>query len=230
MVAINVRSNIKDISKKLTGFAHKQVPFATAAALTSLAKLVKQGEVDALKVTLKSPSPFTLNSIKVAAARKNNLTASVYVMKIAAEYLSPYEIGGLHKLNSKALLNPKDIPLNQYGQLSRAVLAKLKSRPDIFIGPVKTSKGMINGVWQRPTDVKRVTLLNAKGKRLRGLNKSVAGKDGKQRGHLKLLIRFGDALPVKQRWNYNDRAKKIIGANFNKEFSKALAIAMATAR
>ena len=70
MVAINVRSNIKDISKKLTEFAYKQVPFATATALTSLAKLVKQGEVDALKATLKNPSPFTLNSIKVAAARK----------------------------------------------------------------------------------------------------------------------------------------------------------------
>ena len=228
MINIDVRSNIKEICKKLDGIALKQVPFASATALTMLAKKVKAAEIAALKDTLKNPSPFTLNSVRMSAARKGNLTATVFVMNKAAEYLSPYEIGGLHKLSSKALLNPKDIPLNQYGQLSKAVLSKLKARPDIFIGPVKTAKGIVNGVWQRVTDIKRVTLLNAKGRRLRGLNKASVGSDGKQQGHLKLLIRFGDALPVKAQWNYMNRAQKLVNANFSKEFSAALVQAMAT--
>lgn len=228
MFDISVKSNLKEISKKLTGLAYKQMPFATSQALTALGKQVQTGEVKALKATLKNPSPFTLKSIRMTAASKSNLTATVFVMDKAAEYLTPYEAGGLHKLNSKALLNPKDIPLNQYGQLSKAVLAKLKARPDIFIGPVTTKKGIVNGVWQRVTDTRRVTLLNAKGKRLRGINKM--GNDPQSKGHLKLLIRFGDALPVKQKWGYKDRAKHIVDANFNQEFGRALAKALATSR
>ena len=64
---------------------------------------------------------------------------------MAAQYLDPYETGGVHGLGGKVLLNPKDIPLNQYEQLSNRVLAKLKARPDIVIGPVKTKKGVVGG-------------------------------------------------------------------------------------
>jgi hypothetical protein len=227
---ISIRSNLKEIQRNLSAFVSKQIPFATATALTATAKLVQQAEVAELRTTLKNPSPFTLKSVRVIPARKNTLTATVFVMDKAASYLSPYEDGGVHKLNSKALLNPKDIKLNQYGQLPKNVLAALKARPDIFIGPVKTAKGVVNGVWQRVTNVKRVTLLNAKGKRLRGLNKATMGDDGKQQGHLKLLLRFGDALPVKQRLGYKERAQAVIAASFDVEMGKALTAAMATAR
>jgi len=227
---ISVRANIKELQKSLSAFVQKQVPFATATALTALSKRVQQGEVDQLKKTLKNPSPFTLKSIRAIPARKNKLAATVFMMDKAAGYMTPFEDGGVHQLNSKALLNPKDIKLNQYGQLPKNILAALKARPDIFIGPVKTSKGVVNGVWQRPTNTKRVTLLNAKGKRLRGINKMGTGADGEQHGRLKLLIRFGDALPVNHRLSYKQRARQIINANFNAEFVKALTKAQATAK
>ncbi|MEX3817338.1 hypothetical protein AB3X91_09015 [Paraburkholderia sp. BR14263] len=149
---------------------------------------------------------------------------------IAASYLQPYETGGVHKLNSRALLNPKDIKLNQYGQLSRGTMAALKGRPDIFIGPVKTANGsIINGVWQRPTDTKRVTLLNGKGKRLTKLNRlDVTRNNG--RGHLKLLLRFGDALPVRKQLNWGKRANQIVTRWIDRDLSDALAAARASAR
>ena len=207
------------------------MPFATATALTAVARQVKDAEVAGLKATLKNPSPFTLNSVRMTAARKNNLTATVFVMNKAADYLTPYEIGGLHKLNSKALLNPKDIPLNQYGQLSKAVLSKLKARPDIFIGPVNTAKGIVNGVWQRPyirgLDTSKGVSVKMR-KKLRG--QGLQRKGANTTGHLKLLIRFGDALPVKAQWNYMGRAKKIVAANLRSEFDKAMAQAIATSK
>ena len=228
MLNLNVKSDVDKLTRSLTGLLEKQVPFATAQALNAVAKKVQQAEQQNIRKTLTKPTPFTLNSVGVSKASKSNPVAKVYIKDIAAKYLNPYEVGGLHQLPGKALLNPKAIKLNQYGQLPRAALAALKARPDIFIGPVKTSKGTVNGVWQRGTDVKRVTLLNSKGKRLRGLNKSATTDQPK--GRLKLLIRFGDALPVKKKLGYGSLAKQIVDDNLAIEFNKAMAAAIATAK
>ena len=231
MFDISVQSNVNEISKKLGALAYKQVPFATATALTAIARLVQAGETRGLKETFKKASPFTMKSVRVIPARKSNLTATVFVMDKAAQYLDPYESGGVHRLSGKALLNPKDIPLNQYGQLSKGVLAKLKARPDVFIGPVKTKKGVINGVWQRPylrgADATK-GLSVAMRKKLRG--QGLQRRGANTTGHLKLLIRFGNALPVNQRLGYRDRATRIVNANFNREFGAAMARAIASAK
>ncbi len=220
---ISIRSNIREIERKLGALASKQLPYATAVALTSLAKLVQKSEVANLGATLKNPSPFTLRSVRIIAARKEMPEATVFVMDKAAEYLEPYERGGVHKLNSKALLNPKDIALNQYGQLRKGALAALKGRSDIFIGPVRTKKGIVNGVWQREAASAAITNKKTGKTRIstRGVNKS---------GALKLLLRFGDALPVKKHLGYQARATAVVNANFNREMGKALAQAMASAR
>jgi hypothetical protein len=222
---ISVRSNVKEIQKKLTNFAFQQLPFATAVTLTALAKKVKEEEVKQIKATFKNPSPFTVNSVRSQGARKNNLVAKVFVMDKAAAYLAPYEAGGVHRLPGKALLNPKDIALNQYGQLSRTLLSKLKARSDIYIGPIKTRRGTISGVWQR--EAVKATVTRLKGGKLvasttrRGLNTS---------GRLKLLIRFGNALPVKKHLGYQVRAKRVVDGNFASEMNAALAKAMASSR
>jgi len=219
---ISIQSNLKEIQAKLGAFAYKQLPFATATALTSMAKLVQKAEVANLQATFANPSPFTLRSVRMTAARKDDLVATVFVMDKAAEYLSPYETGGVHKLNGRALLNPKDIGLNQYGQLRRGTLSSLKGRSDIFIGPVKTKKGVVNGVWQREAGSASVTNKRTGKTSItkRGVNKS---------GALKLLIRFGDALPVNKHLGYQARAKAIVNGSINRELGRALAKAMATA-
>lgn len=220
---ISIASNIRQIQKSLGAFANQQLPFATATALTSLAKLVREEEVKNMAATFKNPSPFTLRSVRSTAARKDNPTATVFVMDKAAEYLDPYEVGGVHKINSKALLNPKDIALNQYGQLRRGTLAALKARSDIFIGLVMTKRGVVNGVWQREAATAVIT--NKKTGKARTSKRGV-----NQSGKLKLLVRFGDALPVTQRLNYQARAKQVIDANFNREMGRAISRAIATAR
>ncbi|WP_250865657.1 hypothetical protein [Caballeronia sp. INSB1] len=224
-IRISVQSDLDALTRKLNDFERKQLPFATALALTAVAKSVQAVEKGAIRQVFDRPTPFTVNSVGVKAARKNNLEAVVFVKDIAAAYLAPYEFGGTHKLigSGKTWLNPKDRALlNQYGNLSKSTLKRLEGRPDIFVGSIKTNSGeSIGGVWQRPTDVKAVKTAGKRGVALRGVNKS---------GHLKLLVRFGDAMPVRQHLNFEMRARVVINAGFRREFAAAFAQALATAR
>jgi hypothetical protein len=223
---ISIRSNIKEISKSLSDMAFKQIAFIATKALTELAKEVQADESDNIAHTFKKPKAFTKNAVGMRGARKDNLTALVFVRPIAARYLDPYETGGDHVLpgSSQAILNPKDIRLNANGQLPRGVLERLKARPDIFIGPVQTKAGPVNGVWQRP-------YIRPKGsERGRSHQGGEVRRGANTTGRLKLLIRFGDALPVNKRLNYRSRAKSLVDRRFDAAFAKAMAEALATAR
>lgn len=227
MFDISVRADVKDIERKLSDVAYRQMPFATAKALTNLAKIVQAGEKKAIGSVFDRPTPFTVNSVGVKAARKDNLQAIVFVKDIAAAYLAPYEFGGTNKLNSKALLKPVNVPLNQYGNLGKNKLAQLKGRSNVFVGSITFKKNgqTVSGVWQRnPVPV---------GFRTRGDDRK-----GTKGGHsqvdglhttLKLLIRFADAHPVKQHLDYRKHAEALVRANFNREMGQALARAIATA-
>ena len=204
-LTISVRSNLKQIERSLSAFAYKQVPFATAQALTTLAKQVKEAEVKNLSTHLDRPTPFTLRSMGIKRARKGYPEAVIFVKDIQARYLTPVEFGGKQVLNSKAVIRAVHATLNQYGNIPRTALARIKGRTDVFIGPVKGRAGIINGVWQRLPPTK--------------------GKPAS----LKLIFKFEDARPVKPILGYHTLAKKIITANFNKTFGQALAKAIATA-
>lgn len=223
-VDINVRANVKDITKRLDDFARKQVPYATALALTQLAKEVKDEEQRNLRATFKNPKPFTVNAIGVQSARKDDPHAVVFMRPVAARYLKPYETGGAHVLPGRALLNPKDIKLDQYGQLPQRALQRLKARSDIFIGPVKTKAGVINGVWQRPY-IRQNQMIRGQSRK-----QSRLPRGANTTGKLKLLIRFGDALPVKKQLNWGAHAKAIVARRFNAVFGAALGRAIAGAR
>ena len=203
---ISVHANVKEISRSLSRLAHSQINFATAQALTSLAKEVQADEIRNIATTFRKPKPFTQKSVGIQGARKDTLQAKVFVRPIAAKYLEPYEKGGSHVLSGRALINPKNIKLDRYGQLPRKALARLKARKDVFIGKIKTSKGAVNGVWQRIPAKRKLP------------------------AHLKLLIRFGDSLPVKKRLNYRSRAQAIVDRRFNAVFAEAMSKALASAR
>lgn len=217
-IRIDVGDDLKRVTASLGAFADKQIAFASAQALNALGARVQAAEKAEIKKQFPTATPFTVGSVGQIKARKSDPETVIFVRDIAAAYLAPYLNAGRHKLNSRALLNPKNINLNQYGNIPRNRLAALKGRPDIFIGTVKGKSGSIDGVWQRVGAVAE-----------RKATKKRAARAAAP-AHLKLLIRFGDALPVKQTLHWGDTAKAIVDANFDKEFGKALAQAMATAR
>lgn len=218
-------ADLKDLSRQLSAIK-KQIPFATAQALTSVARQIAAAEKTAFQRKLDSPTPFTVNSVKSSGARKDNLTAKVFVMNTAASYLEPFEFGGQHKLNSRALLNPKNIKLNKYGNLPRNKLSQLKSKPDVFVGELSTRYGNgVNGVWQRKKAKK-----GKKGKKRQKRSANGTRRERVKQRPPKLLIRFGDALPVKPTLGYMDRAEKMATALMPAALSKAIAEAMRTAK
>lgn len=213
-------ANLNDLSRQLDQLK-RQIPFATAQALTRVARKIADAEKVALKRHLDNPTPFTVNSVGSFGARKNSLQAKVFVRDIAACYLMPFEFGGVHKLNGQALLNPKNVKLNQYGNLSRNKLSQLKAKPNVFIGRV----GDTSGVFQRQKSKKS----KVKKKRQKRSANGTRRERQKQRAP-KLLIQFGDALAVKPVLGYMDRANKMAAALMPSELSKALDEAMNTAR
>lgn len=220
MLKLNVKAELDLQARAVAATLRKQVDFAKAQALNIVAREVIKAEQANIRSVFERPKPFTQNSLGLRAATKNNPVAVIFMKDITAKYLRPYEEGGAHVLPGRALLNPKNIKLDQYGQLPKSTLARLKARPDIFIGPVKTKAGIVNGVWQRSV-TPSVKVKGPGGKALRGANKT---------GRLKLLIRFGDALQVRKQLRFGATAKRIVDARLSPAFAEAMARAAASAR
>jgi len=213
-------ADIKDLSAQLQSI-RKQIPFATAQALTSVVRQIANAEKTAFQRKLENPTPFTVNSVGSAGARRDNLSAKVFVRDIAAGYLEPFEFDGAHKLNGQALLNPKDIKLNKYGNLPRNKLSQLKAKPDVFIGDIDG----VNGVWQRVKAKK-----GRKGKKRQKRSANGSRRPRAKNPMPKLLIRFGDALPVKPTLGYMDRAEKMAAVLMPAALSNAIDQALRTAK
>ncbi|ELY4882349.1 hypothetical protein SM136_003527 [Morganella morganii] len=213
-------ANLTDLSNQLRTL-RKQIPFATAQAMTSVVRKIEGAQKVAMQRNLDNPTPFTVKSVKSRGARKSDLKAKVFVMNTAAAYLEPFETGGVHKLNGSALLNPKDIKLNKYGNLPRNKMSALKSKENTFIGDI----GGVNGVWQRKRAKK-----GKKGRKRLQRSPNGTRRDRKKQPMPKLLIRFGDALPVEPVLGYQDRAMKMTQALLPQEINRAIAEAIRTAR
>lgn len=221
MIPINIKPDLKPLQRAFINFHAKQAPFATALALTTLAKEVQAIEREDVIETFANPTPFTRNAFSVTPATKGNPIAVVFPKDIQAEYLAPFVEGGsgMQALGSKrAILLPRSVGLNQYGNIPRNKLASLRGRPDIFVGAVKLKRSgqRVSGVWQRS------------GPRASGVRK-VKGVRQPQ-GSLKLLIKFSDALPVKEHLDFFDRADRYLRANAARAFNDAMVKALATAR
>lgn len=213
-------ANLTDLSNQLRTL-RKQIPFATAQAMTSVVRKIEDAQKVAMQRNLDNPTPFTVKSVKSRGARKSDLKAKVFVMNTAAAYLEPFETGGVHKLNGSALLNPKDIKLNKYGNLPRNKLSSLKSKENTFIGDISG----VNGVWQRKKAKK-----GKKGRKRLQRSPNGTRRDRNKLPMPKLLIRFGDALPVEPMLGYQDRAMKMTQALLPQEINWAIAEAIRTAK
>ena len=93
----------------------KQSRFANAKALTQTAWQVKDADVKALSIHLKSPTPFTKRSFRVQRATKAKPVASVYAAPIQEKYIQYAVFGG----TSKGHVPGKQQKLNAHGNLPR---------------------------------------------------------------------------------------------------------------
>ena len=145
MVSLNVQSNVKQWSRRMAAVERKQVPFATAVALTKTAKDVERNTLKLLDRRLDRPTPFTKRGLFVKAANKHRLVAKVGFKPIQAAYLDKPERGGTRKPKGRAIIVPASQRLNRYGNLPKGSVQRLLARDDTFSGEVRG----VPGIWQR---------------------------------------------------------------------------------
>lgn len=145
MMRISIDHDLKKLTKKLNNIERKQIPFATAKALTDTAKDAQTASKKAMIKKLDRPTPFTLRGVAIQRATKTKLQSVVYIKDIQAKYLRWQISGGTREARNKALLIPQGIRLNKYGNMPKGRLSKLRTKDNIFSGKVDG----VGGVYQR---------------------------------------------------------------------------------
>jgi hypothetical protein len=142
---IDIRSNIKEVSRWLDDAQKKQIPFATVYAMTLTARDVSWEEIGVMQRVFDRPTPYTLNALAVKPATKKSMMASVEFKEgfggtPAKRFLNPQVNGGArsqksHELQIAPLLKgysylvpASGFPLNAYGNLSGGTVSKIISQ------------------------------------------------------------------------------------------------------
>lgn len=142
---IDVRSNIKDISRWLDDAQKKQIPFATVYSMTLTARDVAWEEIGVMQRVFDRPTPYTLNALMVKPATRKTMIAQVEFKEgfggtPAKRYLNPHVNGGArsqksHELQIAPLLKgysylipASGYPVNAYGNLNGGTVRKILSQ------------------------------------------------------------------------------------------------------
>lgn len=119
----SVQGDVAEITQHLTGISQKQVPFATALALTRTAKFVQAKIREEMPRVFDRPTRYTLNSTFVEPARKGKLWAQVKIKDdptgagtLPINYLAPGIYGGSRKRKGfeRRLISAGKMPPNRY--------------------------------------------------------------------------------------------------------------------
>lgn len=168
-VTINVKADFGRVQSLLNG-SIRQIPFATARALTATAKDVQRAEEREIREVFDQPVPFTQRAVGITSATKQRLQAVVVLKRKQAAYLKKQiEGGGRRRKPFEAQLAKEQgqqvasaVPgagatLNQYGNLTKAQVARLgrqaKGRKQGVFVP-KPGDKLPPGVYQRQPDGK----------------------------------------------------------------------------
>ncbi len=186
---INVKSDLKALSKHLDRIQKKQIPFATAKALTQTAKDAQAAAKRAAVAKLDRPTPFTLRGFAIERATKRNLRARVFIKSVQAKYLKWQIEGGVKSGGRRGLRVPANIRVNKYGNIPRGRVLKLLAQANVFRGEVDG----VMGIWQRYKR-KAPKLLIALEPRIRYGIKFPFGRIVQGSARRRLVINFKKAL------------------------------------
>lgn len=233
-LTISVRHDYHRIEAALTDLHRRQLPFATAAALTDAARAAQSAVTAELPEIFDRPIPFTMKAIGMSPAHKADLTAEVFVKRTQAEYLYREEVGGTRTgaenthSPSTALILPSKIKLNAYGNLPFGALKRLVAEADEK--REQTAKQLRR---KKKTDAARPNrdkgIFYMAGKSPWG-----AGPGGffkRLPGHkLQRLLSFEPSATYKPRFGFRARVQVAATQAFATSFAKRLREAIATAR
>lgn len=229
-------SNGDALQAGLKGF-EKQIPFATALALTKSAQAAQKDLIAAMSSHLDNPTPFTLRSTFVRPATKNKLVAEVGIKDFAAKgtpaarYLFPQIHGGKRgdKRSERAmrfagLLKPgqylipgDDAKLNKYGNLTSGQVVKALSAVRGQIDPAQNTGSQRSTAKQKRSGRQYIFMPNA----------GIFYRQGKS---LRSFLIIGNQPSYQKRFDFNGIMQASIESHLPDQIQAAIDYALSTAR
>ncbi len=173
---IQVSTNLKNVRETISKIG-PQAQYAAAVALTRTAKEVRNELKKEMNRVFDRPTPYTMNSLYVKPATKQNLEAMVWLKDATSKgtpadrYLKPQIVGGSRSLKSmeKALQSSGKMPrgyfaqpaagaqLDQYGNVKRSQIVQILSQLKVQRGGGYDSKRSSSAASKRTVARQGVT-------------------------------------------------------------------------
>ena len=146
---ISVKSNIKEVTKGLNSIQKKQIPFATARALTFTAKDGAKYINKASTKFVDRPNPFTKRAFAFLKATKQTLTSTVFAKDVQGTYLK-HIVEGTTRNRRRGKPYPVSASkglLDAYGNFGKGYsrIRSAKKKKNRFIANIKGTEGL----WER---------------------------------------------------------------------------------
>lgn len=238
MIEISVQADIKAATRYLDDVQRRQIPFATALALTRTAKQAEKALSDHLVRRLESPSPYTKRSTFSTSATKTTLQAMVGIKDkkpaggtAPAVLLKEHFSGGArgNKPMEKAIasmgLLPSGwrmvvgagMPVDAYGNprrnAVRELIGALRSRMQVYKGKGKRAAAV--GYFAVPVGTQA------------HLSPGIYWRKGRA---IRPMFLFVKQASYRKRFDLPTIARDVVAREFDSNFNAALGSALATAR
>lgn len=254
----DVRGSIAPLIADLNNIHQKQVPFATAKALTKTAQFVQRKMGEEIDRVFDRPKNYTKNATYVRPATKQNLSAEVKIKDTAYKSTPPIKwlaaeiYGGVrrHKAFENLLIRAgvmppgmfvvptRAAPLDQYGNIQPSeisrMLSDLRARRDPYQNATRESKR--RRLRQRKAAAYfyfSTFPVNARTRHLApGIYRRTAATNmvGPVRVGIRPILLFTKAQRYRVRLRFHEVAHQVAQMRFPLEFAIAMRDAIRTAR
>ena len=232
-MTFSVSSSLDSLTPFLRERAARQVPFATAKALTRTAWAVRNAEIEEMRRVFDRPNRFTLNSLFVERADKASLVAKIRFREFAGKgtpaykYLGPHITGGTRNLK----------------RFERALSAAGVIQSGQYVIPAPGSPQDAHGNFPRPMLVRVLTQLKASRDGSQNATNSARSRRNRRKQQFfvrplkdpsrkaiwmrqngkdrPVLLIISDAPTYQRRFDYYGVAERTIIQVFPREFSAA---------
>ncbi len=212
MIQIKVKADTKRVKKWLKKIHKKQIPFATAQAITKTLVIAKKDLLRQLDKDIHQPTPFTRRGFRVDGANKQTLTGRVFILPIQARYLAWSIFGGVKTPRGSSFAlrpmkpGPGRIKLNRFGNIPPSQ----RPRAQLARGAFSATINGVAGIWSAP-------------------KKTKTGKTRKG-SRFQLLFAYEKTAVYRKRYRFFERGQNSIRVNWPREFEKSFRSAIRTAR
>ena len=207
---ITIKARTSAFKQGMGKLARRQIPYASAKALTDTAWQIKTDEEKGLKEHLDRPTPFTQKGIGVKKATKSTLEARVFIRDNRSKYLKWVVDGGTKHPHGRYIAAPSQIRLNKYGNIA----GKTKRIKSMLSNDDKFFSGQPRGVGKNTSRGTGIFRRIGKGKRSR----------------LKMEVSYIKKAEAKAIFPFYGIADDRVSKSFMKNMTKAMRIAIDTAR